>query len=81
MTLSPDLAIPPSADNGEVGGKLLGIVTSRDIDYLEESSWDTTIDQVMTPAEKLITGNVELSLGDANEKMQAARKGAGMCRR
>lgn len=72
--LSNTLALS-SKDTGKVGGKLLGIVTSRDIDYLEEKDWDTTIDQVMTPAEKLIVGNADLSLETANEKMQAARKG------
>eukprot|EP00730_Choanoeca_flexa_P008413 TRINITY_DN12484_c1_g1_i3.p1 TRINITY_DN12484_c1_g1~~TRINITY_DN12484_c1_g1_i3.p1 ORF type:complete len:523 (+),score=173.95 TRINITY_DN12484_c1_g1_i3:91-1659(+) len=65
----------PVTDNGKVGGKLVGIVTSRDIDYLVEDNWDTPVAEVMTPAERLIVGNTDMSLDDANRVMQDARKG------
>ncbi|EDQ85322.1 uncharacterized protein MONBRDRAFT_38942 [Monosiga brevicollis MX1] len=65
----------PITATGKVGGKLLGIVTSRDIDYLNAESYATPVSEVMTPAERLMVGNTEMSLDDANAVMQDARKG------
>eukprot|EP00049_Salpingoeca_infusionum_P027415 m.32161 g.32161 ORF g.32161 m.32161 type:complete len:544 (-) comp9488_c0_seq3:30-1661(-) len=65
----------PITETGEIGGKLLGVVTSRDIDYLEEEDWDKTVTEVMTPGDKLITGTSEMSLSDAYKLMQDSRKG------
>lgn len=64
----------PVTDTGKIGGKLLGIVTSRDIDYLEDAD-ETPVTEVMTPKEKLITGTKEMCLDDCNQVMQDSRKG------
>ncbi|EGD75369.1 inosine monophosphate dehydrogenase 1 isoform g [Salpingoeca rosetta] len=64
----------PVTDTGRIGGKLLGIVTSRDIDYLDEGAANP-VTEVMTPADKLITGTQDMSLDDCNQLMQDERKG------
>ena len=53
----------PITDTGRLGGKLLGIVTSRDIDFLE-GSLDVSLDQVMTT--DLVTADAGVKLSDAN---------------
>ena len=52
--------------DGTSNGKLLGIVTSRD--YREsKDNQETLISEFMTPFSKLITGDLGISLTDANE--------------
>lgn len=66
----------PITDNGELGGKLVGIVTSRDVDFLPEASWATTkVADVMTKGDALIVGHKDMSLADCNKVMQESRKG------
>lgn len=59
-----------------MGSELVGIVSSRDVDFLEEDKGDTQLKDVMTPKAELIVGNSELSLTECNKIMQDARKGA-----
>lgn len=44
----------PITENGLMGGKLMGIVTSRDIDFLEGQGNSKNLEDVMTPFEKLV---------------------------
>jgi len=67
------------ADGGSMGSKLLGIVTSRDIDHLTDRT--VPLAKVMTPRENMIVakesdgGRSGLSLSDANVKLRESKKG------
>ncbi|CAD7956987.1 unnamed protein product [Amoebophrya sp. A25] len=61
----------PITATGELGGKLLGIVTSRDIDMLDDRN--TRLKDIMTTT--LVTGTEPISLQKANEKLQDSKVG------
>ncbi|KAF4673062.1 Inosine-5'-monophosphate dehydrogenase 2 [Perkinsus chesapeaki] len=63
----------PITQNGRMGGKLLGIVTSRDIDFIDDRS--TLLKDVMTQAKDLVVGSEPISLNEANAKLQDAKVG------
>eukprot|EP00051_Salpingoeca_urceolata_P026815 m.478833 g.478833 ORF g.478833 m.478833 type:complete len:543 (+) comp21242_c0_seq1:3744-5372(+) len=65
----------PITASGKLGGKLVGIVTSRDIDFLPPDKWDTKLSEVMTPQKDLVVGQQGMQLRDANQKLQDSRKG------
>ncbi len=52
--------------NGSSNGKLMGIVTGRDY-RLSRHSRDTKVKDFMTPLDKLITGEIGISLKKAND--------------
>jgi len=58
-----------------MGSELMGIVSSRDVDFLAEEDSGKTLSEVMTPKEDLIVGNSDLSLSECNKIMQDGRKG------
>lgn len=53
-------------ENGKADGKLLGIVTGRDY-RPGKDDLNTPVKDVMTPFEKLITGEFGITLSDAND--------------
>ena len=63
----------PITENGKMKGKLMGIVTSRDIDFIANK--DTKLEEAMTPFEKLITADEGISLDDANDILVKNKKG------
>lgn len=63
----------PITVNSKLGGKLLGIVTSRDIDFLNGEELTTPLNKIMST--DLVTGPSNLSLKEANEILQKSKKG------
>lgn len=53
-------------DDGTSNGKLLGVVTGRDY-RPNKDSMDRKVKEFMTPFSKLITGNIGLTLNEAND--------------
>eukprot|EP00753_Platysulcus_tardus_P016446 PLAT5720.1.p1 GENE.PLAT5720.1~~PLAT5720.1.p1 ORF type:complete len:551 (+),score=287.67 PLAT5720.1:34-1653(+) len=63
----------PITDTGKIGGKLLGMATSRDVDFLEDRS--KPLSEVMTKAESLVVGKQSCSLAEAHELLRDSKKG------
>lgn len=59
-----------SADTGLVGGKLIGIVTSRDIQFRDST---TPLSQIMTT--DLVTAQQGITLTEANDILRDSKKG------
>lgn len=58
----------------QVSKKLIGLVTSRDIDFLKERQ-STPVTVVMTPIDDLIVGNEPISLKEAQALLMKIKKG------
>ena len=56
-------------------GKLVGIVTSRDIDFLDDKKSDCKIGDIMTKTDDLVTAQEGISLTDANSILVSSKKG------
>ena len=53
-------------EDGSANGKLVGLVTSRDY-RISRTSLDAKVSEFMTPLEKLVTANKDVSLSKAND--------------
>lgn len=65
----------PITESGKLGGKLVGIVTSRDIDFMEgkDNQNKILLQDVMTT--KLVTGPAGVTLPQANAILEESKKG------
>eukprot|EP00996_Jenningsia_fusiforme_P000002 NODE_1000_length_1767_cov_39.886496_g883_i0.p1 GENE.NODE_1000_length_1767_cov_39.886496_g883_i0~~NODE_1000_length_1767_cov_39.886496_g883_i0.p1 ORF type:complete len:530 (-),score=87.42 NODE_1000_length_1767_cov_39.886496_g883_i0:177-1532(-) len=65
----------PVTDTGLLGGKLLGIVTSRDVDLIPHNEGHTKLAGIMTSVASLIVGKAGLSLKEAQDLLKSSKKG------
>ncbi len=61
----------PITDSGDLGGKLIGIVSNRDVDF--EKDRDLPLRQVMTT--DLVTASIGISLQEANRIIRESKRG------
>ena len=62
----------PVTQNGENDGKLIGMVTNKDIDFIVDKN--DTIDNYMTKLDDLIVGNSGISLQEAYKLLGSSKK-------
>uniref|UniRef100_H2YEE6 IMP dehydrogenase n=1 Tax=Ciona savignyi TaxID=51511 RepID=H2YEE6_CIOSA len=65
----------PITDNGLPTGKLIGLVSSRDFDFLTSEESNTLLEEVMTTRDKLITADTSVTLQEANNILSQSKKG------
>eukprot|EP00963_Diacronema_lutheri_P004604 scaffold348_cov329-Pavlova_lutheri.AAC.21 len=60
-------------DTGSLGGKLLGLVTARDADFVEDPQ--SQLSTIMVPAKELVTADNEVNLDGAFNLLKKSKKG------
>eukprot|EP00929_Paragymnodinium_shiwhaense_P110188 TRINITY_DN7697_c0_g1_i1.p1 TRINITY_DN7697_c0_g1~~TRINITY_DN7697_c0_g1_i1.p1 ORF type:complete len:498 (+),score=95.60 TRINITY_DN7697_c0_g1_i1:129-1622(+) len=60
-------------DSGSMGARLMGIVTSRDIDFLEDRL--TRLSEVMTPKARMAFATEPITLSEAQGKLRHSKRG------
>lgn len=68
-----DISTAMICEGGGMGNRLLGMVTARDIDLVENRQ--TYLKACMTPKARLVVGTEPLSLSDALKQLRASKKG------
>eukprot|EP00434_Breviolum_minutum_P025662 symbB.v1.2.022677.t1/scaffold1992.1/size93445/8 len=63
----------PVTENGQLGSKLLGLVTKRDSDFF--SSESILIKEIMTKVDELVTAKEGIELREANKILSDSKKG------
>ncbi|KAJ2850963.1 inosine-5'-monophosphate dehydrogenase [Coemansia brasiliensis] len=61
----------PITDNGKLGGKLIGIVTNRDIGFCE----DTNVELSTVMTKEVVTAKLGVTLAEANQILRSSKKG------
>ncbi|CAH2004167.1 unnamed protein product [Acanthoscelides obtectus] len=66
----------PITETGKLGDKLVGIVTSRDIDFLENTDYNNIkLETIMTKLDNLVTAPSGVTLTEANHILEKSKKG------
>jgi len=65
---------PVTAD-GKMGSKLLGLVTKRDTEFVQDDKKSTLVSSVMTPVDKLVTAKDGVELDGAFALVASSKKG------
>eukprot|EP00746_Dinoflagellata_sp_MGD_P001424 gnl/MRDRNA2_/MRDRNA2_102689_c0_seq1.p1 gnl/MRDRNA2_/MRDRNA2_102689_c0~~gnl/MRDRNA2_/MRDRNA2_102689_c0_seq1.p1 ORF type:complete len:498 (-),score=86.11 gnl/MRDRNA2_/MRDRNA2_102689_c0_seq1:45-1538(-) len=63
----------PITENGRMGTKILGIISSRDIAFVENRN--TRLGELMTRVEDMVLDYEPITLAEANEKLRVSKKG------
>merc|ERR1719331_542072 len=64
----------PVTEDGKMGSTLLGLVTKRDTDFVDERE-DVPVSTIMTPVKDLVCAQEGVDLKSANATLQACKKG------
>jgi IMP dehydrogenase len=64
----------PVTEDGRMGSKLMGLLTKRDTDFVEDRG-STCVSSLMTKVENLVTAQEGVELTDANRLLSASKKG------
>uniref|UniRef100_A0A7S0XGM5 CBS domain-containing protein n=1 Tax=Chromulina nebulosa TaxID=96789 RepID=A0A7S0XGM5_9STRA len=73
ITTTRHISGVPVTIDGKIGSKLVGLVSNRDTDFIEDRS--LKLKDVMTPLNKLVTGLHPISIDEANKILKESKKG------
>ncbi|VDP59692.1 unnamed protein product [Schistosoma curassoni] len=65
----------PVTEDGNMGSRLVGLVTLRDVDFLDPNDFNTPVEKVMTPFDDLVTAFSGVTLSEANDLLRKSKKG------